>query len=355
MGVPPWVSIDIEPTNRCNADGYFCPRDQTPHQGLMSPETFAHALQRSIELREAAARADRTVHLSLCGLGEPLLNKHVPSFIAAARAEDFEVSLSSNAGILDERRAREVLAAGLQRIDINVGEREEEYERIYKLPWERTRDNIVRFAEMAEGQCEVQIILVDHRGDRDHIADAERYWREQGVESFFSFSLINRGGALEVDHMQFDGLPQRAQAREMLEADGRPALCAWPFMSMVVGYDGHYYLCCSDWRKQVSLGTVADTGFVDILEEKVEQALSRAALCGTCNLDPVNAVALEIRARDEGRTDGINPQWLAASLRNDAQAVAEMIDAMRPGTVDSALESIRARAPRRPSIPVRQA
>ena len=33
-------SVDIELTNRCNAKCHFCPRDQTPHEGLMSPEVF---------------------------------------------------------------------------------------------------------------------------------------------------------------------------------------------------------------------------------------------------------------------------------------------------------------------------
>jgi MoaA/NifB/PqqE/SkfB family radical SAM enzyme len=28
----PFLNLDIEPTNRCNAHCYFC-RDQTPHQG----------------------------------------------------------------------------------------------------------------------------------------------------------------------------------------------------------------------------------------------------------------------------------------------------------------------------------
>ena len=37
------VVVDIEPTNRCNAKCYFCPRDATPHQGLMTPEVFGHA------------------------------------------------------------------------------------------------------------------------------------------------------------------------------------------------------------------------------------------------------------------------------------------------------------------------
>ena len=49
-----FFNLDIEPTNRCNADCYFCPRDQTPHQGLMTVEVFDQSLSRAVEYREIA-------------------------------------------------------------------------------------------------------------------------------------------------------------------------------------------------------------------------------------------------------------------------------------------------------------
>ncbi len=49
-----FLTIDIEITNRCNATCHFCPRDATPHQGIMSVETFDKAL----------ARADVTIRYS---------------------------------------------------------------------------------------------------------------------------------------------------------------------------------------------------------------------------------------------------------------------------------------------------
>ncbi len=353
LGTPASISVDIEPTNRCNADCYFCPRDQTPHQGLMTPETFAAALDRSRELRDVAERNGHAVRLSLCGLGEPLLNKHVPSFIRQARDQGFEISMSSNAGLLDERRAHAVLDAGLQQIDINVGERGEDYEDIYKLSWEKTRDNILRFVELAEGRCQVQIILVNHRGDRQHLADMEQYWRDLGLERFFSFNLINRGGALYVDHMQFDQVPQRAEAQAMLDAAEDRTLCVWPFSSMVVGYDGMYYLCCSDWKKEHPLGTVHDTSFVDILGEKIDLALNKAAVCRTCNLNPVNALTDELQARDRGAEDAIDPMWMMGSLRAGSRSVVEIVDNLKPGITGEALR--HGPSARRRLIPVAQA
>ena len=94
--------VDIEPTNRCNADCHFCPRDMTPHQGLMSWETFEQALMRADELEVARPRST----VNLCGLGEPLLNKHAPSWSAGSASEGFGCGMSSNASLLDEKKAQ---------------------------------------------------------------------------------------------------------------------------------------------------------------------------------------------------------------------------------------------------------
>jgi MoaA/NifB/PqqE/SkfB family radical SAM enzyme len=293
--------VDIEPTNRCNADCYFCPRDATPHQGLMSPETFEQSLARCVELREKLRALDRKeLNISLCGLGEPLLNKHTPSFVARVRAEGFHCTMSSNAALLDERRSHALIEAGLQQIAINVGERDEGYEEIYKLPFERTRDNILRFKELAGDVCQTIIVLVNHRQDRAHLDDMRRYWADQGLQAFMEYEIMNRGGALFVDHMQFDALPQLAEAKALLEATGTEALCPTPFVYLFIGYDGQYYLCCSDWKKEVPLGSVFDVSFTDVMVAKLSHVRSRRPVCLTCNFDPLNQVTEALRARDAG-------------------------------------------------------
>ena len=85
------------------------------------------------------------------------------------REAGFGCAMSSNASLLNEKRGRELLDAGLQRININVGDVDDNYEEVYKLPFERTRDNILQFAEMAKGQCDVRIVLVNYRQDRNHV------------------------------------------------------------------------------------------------------------------------------------------------------------------------------------------
>jgi MoaA/NifB/PqqE/SkfB family radical SAM enzyme len=309
--------VDIEPTNRCNAKCYFCPRDATPHQGLMTPEVFEQALGRCDELRTKLRALGRPeLKMSLCGLGEPLLNRDTPMFVRRVREEGFDCTMSSNAALLDEPRAHALLEAGLQRIAINVGDRDADYEDIYKLPFERTRDNVLRFKELAGDACEVIIVLVDHRRDRAHLESMRQYWGDFGMRAFMEYEIMNRGGALFVDHMQFEEYPQLAEARELLAGRGVEAVCPTPFAYLFIGFDGQYYLCCSDWKKEVPLGSVADASFSDVMVAKLAHARSRQPVCKTCNLDPLNKLTEALRARDAGEPDAPDIDTLIEKIQN---------------------------------------
>jgi MoaA/NifB/PqqE/SkfB family radical SAM enzyme len=304
MGLPIAVVVDIEPTNRCNAKCYFCPRDATPHQGLMSEAVFEQALGRLVELRAKLHEQGRPQpRVSLCGLGEPLLNRHTPEFVRRVRAAGFHCTMSSNAALLDEKRAHALLEGGLQQICINVGDRDEEYDDVYKLPWEKTRDNVLRFRDLARKDCIIYIALVNHRRDPEHTESMRAYWRDQGLQAFIEYEIMNRGGALFVDHMQYGQYPQQAEAKELLEKGQLQAICPTPFSSLFVGYDGQYYLCCSDWKKEVPLGSVADVSFADVVLAKLAHTRDRGLVCKTCNLDPLNRLVEVMRARDAGEVD----------------------------------------------------
>ena len=153
----PILNLDIEPTNRCNAKCFFCPRDQTPHEGIMSLEVFDQALRRGVEFRELASGLfDAPMKVNLCGLGEPLINKNCATMVQRIRAAGFECSLNTNASLLDEKRGRALLDAGLQSVEINISDEGEDYEQIYEIPFAKTRDTTLQFAEMAGDRCKVR-------------------------------------------------------------------------------------------------------------------------------------------------------------------------------------------------------
>lgn len=325
------IVIDIEPTNRCNAKCHFCPRDKTPHEGLMLPATFEQAFKRVGEFAPfARAELDLGIQVSLCGLGEPLLNKHTPSYIEKVRSAGYSCVMSSNASLLDERRGRSVLDAGLQRVLINVGDIDETYDDVYKLPFEQTRENILRFNEMAGDDCDVVIILVDYKDDADHISAMEEYWRSFGITKFRSYGIINRGGSLEIDHMQFETFPELAQARAIFdEMEGPVPVCAAPFLYMFVGYDGQYYLCCSDWEKRAPLGTVFDETFLSVIDEKLRNVIERKPVCHTCNCDPLNQLTEQLRAEHLGDSTPEETAAMLGTLESNRGPVGELIEKMQ--------------------------
>jgi MoaA/NifB/PqqE/SkfB family radical SAM enzyme len=318
--------IDTEVTNRCNAKCHFCPRDRTPHQGLMSPEVFEAALQRAVEFRSAIAEPlGASVRVSLCGLGEPLLNRHVVDYVRQARASDFFVAMSSNGSLLDKRRSAALLDAGLQRIFVNVGEEGDDYEDVYRLPFERTLENVVTFNEISAGWCDLVIVLVDHRGDPDHLSRMRQYWNEHGIQQAVTYEIMNRGGSLFVDHMQYEQYPELAQAQARLATAVGTPLCAAPFAYLFVGYDGQHYLCCSDWEKQTPMGSIFDLSFMDVAQAKLNLIVSRDPVCRTCNLDPINRLTEELRAEANGDASPGTADQLLAKIRTDNGAVERVL------------------------------
>lgn len=325
--------IDIELTNRCNAKCHFCPRDQTPHQGLMTDEVFDKSLERAIEYSALAApvlQADAKV--SLCGLGEPLLHRNAAKWVERVRSSGLECVMSSNGSLLTEERGEALLEAGLQEIFINVGDRDDDYEDVYQLPFERTRENVARFAEMSDGRCRVSIVLVDYRRDAKHLAAMEAYWRDQGISDFVSYGIMNRGGALFVDHMQFETLPQMKKARELLFSKGGQPICGAPFGYLFIGYDGNYYLCCSDWKKEVPFGSVFDASFADITEAKLRHVATRGEVCRTCNLDPLNQIADELRATDAGEHVLLDVEKHSTRIVEQSAWLKDTMDQIVPGS-----------------------
>ena len=344
--IPSIINLDIELTNRCNADCYFCPRDPTPHQGTMSAETFARSLERAIEFRDSAAvAAGREMRISLCGLGEPLLNPRAVDCVRMVRDAGFRCAIASNGSVLTEKKAIALLDAGLQEIDLNVGEEGEEYEAIYGLPFQRTLDNVVRFAELAEGRCKVNIVLVDHREDEAHRAHMKQFWQDRGLSEFVVFPIMNRGGALQVERMDYaEDVDHVRRSIQMLQAQVDAPICMAPFVFLFIGYDGKYYLCCADWKKEAAYGTVFDAGLADVLGPKLRATRSRELVCHTCNIDPVNILADTLRAYDRGEATAATVEATVEGIRVDTGELERLIESIAPGlTTDPAFRGGRPR------------
>src|SRR5512135_2361125 len=99
--------VYVEPTIYCNLDCRTCIRNVWDEKlGLMTETTFERVLHgiRSVEPRP-------TVFFG--GLGEPLFHKRTIEWIAQAKAAGAAVEMITNATLLDQDKARQIVAAGL--------------------------------------------------------------------------------------------------------------------------------------------------------------------------------------------------------------------------------------------------
>lgn len=297
--------LDIEPTNACNAKCYFCPRDKTPHQGIMSQGVWEQTLNRANEFYNTLKEIwgpEAKLQLNFCGLGEPLLNKYTPGFIKDAVDQGYYTTMASNGAVLDAARSQAIVDAGLHEVLINAGEIDGDYDNIYKLPFHKTRDNVLRFKEEHGDACKLSIVLVDHLDDAEHVSKVKTWWQEQGIENFVSFRLINRGGALDGDRFDDKWGQYISEASQIFKKElDHPVACVVPLMSHFVGYDGNYYLCCCDWKKEVILGNVSEHSLASLAQSKLVVGSAREGICKTCSIDPTNLLADKIRAHKEGR------------------------------------------------------
>ena len=208
------------------------------------------------------------------------------------------------------------------------------------MPFGRTRDNVARFVELAGDRCRVFVVLVDHTGDPDHVAEVEAFWRQLGVFRFFRLDLLNRAGSLPVESMHYDDDHRPARVDELWRTTAAAAVCDAPFQFPFVGYDGSYYLCSSDWQKEVSFGTVFDFSMVDVMAAKLARVTSRSPICRNCNHDPLNQLADRARAVDVG-----------GSTEAELVALAEAL-AQRTTNLDQVLELLA--VPRLDPVPDRR-
>ncbi len=299
----------------------------------MSMETFEQTLFRAVELRRQnreMLNIDARLEPNICGLGEPLINPNTPEFIRRLREADFDTcSMASNGALLDKQRGSAILDAGVTRVNLNISDLDTDYDDVYNLPFDQTLKNVDRFVNMADGKCEVHIVLVNHRQDQDHTAKMKEFWRKHGVDGFVEYDVINRGGALFVDHMQYESYEERTKARNLMGQCGSQWVCPVPFLWVFVGYDGLYYLCCSDWKKEAPMASVFEVPMLAISEQKLRHLTSREPVCKTCNHDPLNAVTDMVRSVVAGEKPETELDAMVSTFTEQSAQVINSVDLAR--------------------------
>jgi len=280
---PHRLCIDVELTNRCNALCTFCPRDKTPKQGFISDADFHQTLEYA---------AKENIFVSLTGQGEPLIHPKFTEYVRAVKKHGLKCQVTTNAALLTEVMANQVLDAGLDKINFSVSNLWSEYDAIYNLPFEKTLKNIKYVIGINRGRCELQISIVKTDKNTNKYREMKQFWVNQGIDKANIELLLQttRAGACETEDLFINTDRFRSEARKIAVEHGLGS-CLIPFASPAIGWDGNHYLCCHDYEKKDPLGLVSKIDLIEVNEQKAARVTDNDnSICRKCNIDPVSQI-----------------------------------------------------------------
>jgi MoaA/NifB/PqqE/SkfB family radical SAM enzyme len=264
--------LRIEPTNVCNLECPGCitgvKRNPNPN-GLMSLEDFKKNIDDSYK---------DTLLLRLDGMGEPLLNKHLPEMIGYAHRKGVGTAISANLNIASEATLRAVIEAGLDQIVVSCdGATQEVYEK-YRVNGDvemvfENLETLIRLKKemnVSHPFVEFQYIKFDHNG---HEIEAARERAEAlGVDRFVTF----KSGV--ADFPDFGKWGERDLSKSVLvrkENANFKSSCYWLYLTHTVLASGNVSTCCTGMAAKFSAGNAKEQGPNEIRNNSIFRFLRK--------------------------------------------------------------------------------
>jgi len=178
------TKVYIEPTVACNLDCITCFRNAWDQPiGRMSEETFEHIL--------AGLKAMQPIpEVYFGGIGEPLFHPRTVDWVRQIKALGARVELITNGTILGEKKARELITAGLDVLWVSLdGATPESYSDVRlgaELP--QVVENVRRFAGMRKGghypKPEIGVAFVAMKRNIDELPQVIKLGKSMGARHF---------------------------------------------------------------------------------------------------------------------------------------------------------------------------
>lgn len=270
LPLPGPFTIHVDPTNRCNFKCTFCPTGdfdllksvQRP-KGDMSIELF-------VKIIDDIAEFDKKVkRLHLYKDGEPFLHRDLGAMIGYAKNKDVaeSVETTTNGSLLTQKRAVEIIEAGLDQIRISVYHvTNQGYQQLTETfsNYERVRQNVeLLFNEKTRRGSHLRIHtkIIDVKLSEQ---EKEKFKTDFGPISD-TININNLMGWSLSGSKDFTlGYPTTGgdDGTSPLKKDRK--VCPDPFKTMSVNFNGLVSICCVDWSLGTIVGDVRTERLVDI-------------------------------------------------------------------------------------------
>lgn len=257
--------IQIETVRECNARCRFCAHGtgQLLEKGFMSEELFDKIASEVIEHKDEISR------VQLNELGEPLLDKKIAERIRRFKDGGIrEVLLITNGALLDERKAVEILEAGIDILRCSITTiNPEKYPLLRRgLNLETVLANINRYIELRDAINKDSRIYISTEKDPlltdEDIEQWEAYWKNR----------LSHNDVLKISELFSFGLQLSSvdKTRELGIELSTPCI---PMMQTIyIPYNGKVPLCCIDFGWQIPVGDANVSSLQEIWQNDIFSA-----------------------------------------------------------------------------------
>ncbi len=276
----PPSGVHIATTNLCNAACIMCPHHKLKKFGNMDMKLYKKIIDNCDRLK--------VPNLILSFFGEPLIDKHLIERIKYAKSKGIYVGFSSNASLLTEEWAKNLIDSGLDSITISMdGYSKEVYERIRKnLKFEEVKENIQGLIKMKKKlnskTPSVSLVLVEMEENKGEIKQFYKEWKGK-VQGINIINMRNWADTIEKESTKESFHSKKNMPR-------KPCLPLWT--EMYVDWEGKVVLCCDDWNSTTILGNLNKQTIEDIWNGKILTKIREAhkkgeyhkiPMCKNCN------------------------------------------------------------------------
>ena len=275
--------VEIETVNACNARCPMCTiNDWERNYPVMKDDVFNKISDELIENKEYLKR------VSLYRDGEPLIDKKLAIRINKFFQAGIEnTSIATNVSLLNEKRSRDLLEAGLGMIIFSIDSLDKKtFENIrVRLNFEEVRDNAIKFLQLRDQinpKCRVWIRMIKQEENKDEWDNYYNFWTKytSEVDRVYFHNIFNWGG-------QLDNYKSISKSFE----PNLPCVALWSLM--VFFANGDVPLCNVDYNNKFSTGNVMKTSIKDLWTSKIMNSRRKLhldgnkkdiSLCANCNV-----------------------------------------------------------------------
>ena len=242
------IHLDVEATSNCNLLCTMCPRTELIENGrFWKVEEFDFDVYKRL-IDEGVPRGLASIKYNY--LGEPLMNKRLAEMVRYAKdAGVIDVMLNTNATLLTERHARELISAGLDKLFFSFDSPIREHYNAIRVNanYDKTLRNIRRFHEIrAEMGSEKPLTRIAMVRMKENEAEWDKF-REL-------FEPIVDAVAFQ-DYLDHSNQKSDKMVVDQAETE-TPFCCPQLWQRMFVHPDGVVTVCCVDSARTLQMGNI---------------------------------------------------------------------------------------------------